>query len=102
MRLTRARKSGDDAVVDRHDDHADQETAPERDDPLGPVLGKEDDLVAFAETGRMQPRREAARGASHLLIAERRSRKPSSWTRKSPRARGEVVEEVDERVARHG
>ena len=47
-----------------HGDDALEEAAPERDDPLRPVFGKEDNRVAFAETGRMQPRRAAARRAS--------------------------------------
>ena len=44
---TRARKSGRRAVVDRHDDDADEQAAPEGDDPLGAVLAEEDDLVAL-------------------------------------------------------
>ena len=44
------------AVVDRHDDDAAEQAAPERDDPLGPVLAPEDDFVALA-------RRRARAGA---------------------------------------
>ncbi len=56
-------KVGRRAVVDRHDDDAVQQAAPERDDPLGAVLGEEDDLVAFAQAGGMQaaPRIRARR-----------------------------------------
>ena len=95
-------KVGRRAVVDRHDDRADQETAPEGDDPLGSVLGKEDNRVALAETGRMQPGREAARGASHLLIAEPPLAEAVVVDEEVAPGASDVVEEVDERVARHG
>ena len=47
------------------------------------------------------PRTRAPRGRPPGSV-NARLRKPSSWTRNSPRARGEVVEEIDERVAAHG
>ena len=51
-------KIGRRAVVDRHDDDAAQQAAPERDDPFRAVLAPEDDLVAFAQPERVQARRE--------------------------------------------
>ena len=67
------------AVVDRHDDDAAQQAAPEGDDPLRTVLAQEDDLVAFAQPGCMQARREAARGARDLARrCSERLRNPSS------------------------
>ena len=51
------------AIVDRHDDDAAEEAAPERDDPLRTVLAPEDDLVAFPESERAQARGETARPA---------------------------------------
>ena len=48
------------AVVDRHDDGADEQAAPEGDDPLGPVFAEEDDLVDPWRCLKRQPCRECA------------------------------------------
>ena len=89
------------AVVDRHDDDAAEQAAPERDDPLGPVLAPEDDLVALAEAGGVQARRKAARGAADLVVGVTRGcgihrRRPGTR-----RVRARIVKKIDQRVAGH-
>ena len=95
-------KVGRRAVVDRHDDDAVEQAAPERDDPLGPVLAEEDDLVALAQAGGVQARGEPARRAADLVVAERAAAEPIVVHEEVAAGRGEIVEEVDERVAAHG
>ena len=66
------------AVVDRHDDDAAEQTAPEGDDPLRTVLAPEDDLVAFPEPQLVQAGGEAACGAPDLFVCVGAARNPSS------------------------
>ena len=56
------------AIVDRNDDHAAEQAAPERDDPFGTVFAPEDNFVAFREPEAGETRRERARGARHLRV----------------------------------
>jgi hypothetical protein len=50
----------------------------------------------------MEPGGECARGATHVLIAVRAAPEPVVVDEEIAAARGEIVEEIDERVARHG
>ena len=75
-------------VVDRDDDDAAEEAAPERDDPLRPVLAEEDDLVAFPKPERPQARGKCARAAADLLVGVRSAAKPVVVDEKRRRARG--------------
>src|SRR5207244_5541105 len=60
-------KIGRRAIVDRHDDDAREQTAPERDDPCGTVLAPEDNLVVFSGAGRGEPRGESTRGERYFF-----------------------------------
>ena len=67
MRLTRAEKVGRRAVVDRHDDDAAEQAAPERDDPL-----------RDGSRRRRRPCRPCARPAAASRAAKPRAARPTS------------------------
>ncbi len=94
-------KVGGRAVVNRHDDRADQQTAPERHNPLRAVFAEDDDLVAFGHPCRSQSGGERLRGATHVRIAERARAERVVVHDELAVGRGDVVEEVDQRVAAH-
>jgi len=56
------------AVVDRHDDDAIQQAAPEGDDPLRPVFAPEQNLVALPKTSSRQARSKSTRGSGDLGV----------------------------------
>ena len=89
------------AVVDRDDDDAGDETAPVAREPFGAVLAPEDDLVALAEPGGVEFRRESSRGAPNVLVRVAPVPIPVVVHEKLPANRDEVAEEVDQGVARH-
>jgi hypothetical protein len=72
------------AVIDRHDDDAAEQAAPERDDPFRAVLAPEHDLVALADAGvtNRDANPRAARPTSTYEWL--RALKPSSYTRNGP------------------
>ena len=61
-----AQEVGRGAVVDRHEDDAAQQAAPERDDPFGPVLAPDDDVLPAGDARGVQPRGEGARAAGDV------------------------------------
>jgi hypothetical protein len=61
-------KVGRRSVVDRDHDHAAQETAPERRNPLRPVLTPEDCRIALAETGLVNPPGEGSGHAGNCPV----------------------------------
>jgi len=74
------------AVIDRDDDDAAQQAAPERDDPLRTVLAPENNLVAFTKSERVQACGEPARVSGHFGIRVTTCAKPVVVDEKSPRA----------------
>ena len=68
MRATRDEEVRRRAVVDRDDDDADEQAAPEGDDPLGPVLAEDDDLVTLDDACR-RPAGPRRRGAARADLA---------------------------------
>ena len=90
------------AIVDRDGDHAAEQASPERDDPLRAVLAPEHHLVALAEAGVVQPRSKTGRSVAHFLVRVRATAEPIVVHEELAARGGEVVEEVDERVAGHG
>ena len=101
MRLTRARKSGDAAIVDRDDDDAAEQAAPECGDPLGAVLAEEHDLVAFAKSRLVETRGKASGGTAYIRIAEGAAPESVVIHEKLAASLDEFLEDVDERIARH-
>ncbi len=63
------RELGRRAEVDGDDDDAREDAAPERGDPLRPVLGPEQNGVALAEPRFVQAAGEAPGGGRHLTVA---------------------------------
>jgi len=89
------------AVVDRHDHDAAQQTRPEGDDPLGPVLAPEDDRVALADAAIVQRRGKAARGARDLGVGKTPAAKAVVVDEKLAAREREISEKVNQRVADH-
>ncbi len=89
------------AIVDRDHDDAAEEAPPERRDPLGAVLAPEDDGVALAEAGSMEARREFPRHAADVFVRVRADSEAVVVHKKVAANGREVLEKVDERVARH-
>ena len=58
------------AEVDGDDNHARQAAAPEGGNPLGPVLGPEQNRVALAEPCLVQTPGESARGGGHIANSD--------------------------------
>jgi hypothetical protein len=87
--------------VDRHEHDAGQQTAPQCHHPLGPVFRPDDDVVASRNAGAGQVAGECASGGGHVAVG-RRSR-PVAVVMNDERLvdPGEVLEEVEERVAGH-
>ena len=77
MRGDAPQEVGRGAVVDGHGDDALEQAAPERGNPLGPVLRPEDDRVALAEAGRVR----AARQRRGRRAPRRRRCAPSAGSR---------------------
>ena len=77
--------------------------APERDEPLGPVLGPDDDLVVRRRCPRARGATANARAASaELAVASPHARGSRRRGRRNgSSSRAEVLEEVEERVAGH-
>jgi hypothetical protein len=94
-------KIGRGAIVDRHDDDADEQAAPERDDPFGTVLAPDDNFVAFAQAELVQPRREAARRASDFAIRVTAAPEPIVVDQEVAARVREIAEKVNQRVADH-
>ncbi len=88
--------------VDGDDDDAREDAAPERGDPFGPVLGPEEDRVAFAEARFVQTAGETAGGGGHLAVLIAARSEPVVVDEELAGLRGQVLEEVDERLAGHG
>jgi hypothetical protein len=101
MRATRARKSGEARYVDRDDDHAAQQAAPEGDDPFRSVLAPEHDLVALADAERMQARGEAARGADDVGVRVAAAAEAVVVDEELAAREREISEKVNQRVADH-
>ena len=89
------------AVVDRDDDDAGDQAAPVAGDPFGTVLAPEDDLVALAQAGGGELRREPARRAADVLVRVAPAPIPVVVDEELAADRDEVAEEVDQRIARH-
>ena len=90
------------AIIDRHDDHAGQQTAPERHDPLGPVLAPDDGVVALAQSHLVHARGECPRGATHLCVRVSARAEPIVVNKKFAARLREVPEKVNQRIAGHG
>src|SRR4029077_16647657 len=89
------------SIIDRNDDDSGEQAAPERDHPLGTVFAEEDDFVATDEALRRQSCGEATRRAADFFVGVRTASKAVVVYQKlAPRA-GEVLEEIDQRVATH-
>ena len=69
---------------------------------LGSVLGPDDELVAGLDAGIRQPRREGAGTCPNLLVAQLTNPIAIVMNDERVGSRGVVLEEVEERVARHG
>src|SRR5262249_45437726 len=82
------------AVVDRDRDRAVQQTAPEREDPLGTVLAPEQNLVSLADAGLLQPRGEAPRGGSGLVVRVCTGAEPVVVDEKVALPAGKIVKEI--------
>ena len=89
------------AIVDGDRDHAHQQTAPVADYPLRAVLAPEHDLVALAETGRGELRRERPRGPADLLITVSTPTIAVVVDEKLASDLGQVAEEVNQRIPLH-
>ena len=89
-------------VVDRHDDDAAEQAAPERRDPLRAVLAPEDDGVALAESGLVDARGEGARHEGNCPVRVGPAPEPvvvhAGSHRESTR---EVLEKIEEGFASH-
>ena len=89
------------AVVDRHQDRRVEQAAPERDDPLGPVLGPDRHRVAAADALGGEPRRERARRRRDLVVPVRPGPIAVVVGQEFAGDRCDVLEEVDQRAPRH-
>ena len=98
---TRRRKSVRRAVVDRDHDDAAQQAAPQRDDPFGPVLAPEDDLVALPDARRMETRGEGRGSRRDLGVRIVPAAEPVVEDEEIAAGRREVAEEVEQRVPGH-
>ena len=76
---TLPRKSGRRAVVDRHDDHALEQRAPQRGDPFRPVLAPDRDRLAVRDAARPQ---RAAQTTAPAAPAPRTSTSTSDTRRR--------------------
>ncbi len=94
-------KIGRRTIVDRDDDDAAEQAAPECGDPLGAVLAEEHDLVAFANPRLVETRGKASGGTAHIRVAEGAAPESVVIDEKLAAGRDEFLEDVDERVARH-
>ena len=94
-------KIGRRAIVDRHDDDAREQTAPERDDPFGTVLAPEDNLVVFSDAGRGEPRGESTRGARHFFVCVTAASKAIVVDEKLAARKSQIAEKIKQRVADH-
>ncbi len=101
MRRDAGKKIGRRPIVDRDDDDAVEETAPERDDPLGTVLAPEDNLVPFTDAERVQPRGAAPRRARDLLVRITAAAEAIVVYEELAACGGEIGEKVNERVTGH-
>src|SRR5206468_6885113 len=94
-------KIGRRAVIDRDDDNAAEQTAPERDDPLRPVLAPDDNFVALPESVLMQARGEPSRRARDLGIRIPAAAETVVVNEELAARVREIAEKINERVADH-
>lgn len=94
-------KIGRRPIVNGHGDHPAEEASPERDDPLRTVFAPEDHFVAFREPELREARSERARGLSDVRVGVPPGAESVVVNEKFAASAGEIIEEVDERVARH-
>ena len=90
------------AEVDGDHDHAREDAPPERGNPLGPVLGPEQGRVALAESRLAQASCETAGGGRHVAVSIASGPEPVVVDQELAGLRRKVLEEVGERLARHG
>ena len=89
------------AIVDRNHDDAAEQASPERDDPLRTVFTPEHDFVAFGESELAEACRKPARGAADFVVRVTPGPEAIVVHEKVAAGAGEIVEEIDERVAGH-
>ena len=89
------------AIIDRNHDDAVKQASPERNDPLRTVFAPEHNLVARAESEPAQPGRKSAGGAPDLPVGVPAGPEAIVVHEKIAAGAGEVVEEIDERIASH-
>ena len=98
---TFAEELGRGAVVDRHDDDAAQQAAPERDDPFGAVLAPEDHLVVLARPSGVESRRDVFVPPRGPRVCPAPRAEPIVVDEEGAGVGGEIGEEIEQRVAAH-
>ena len=81
--------------------HALEQAPPEGDDPLGAILGPEDDRVAFADAGRVEPGAEGPGGSRHVRIGVAPAAEAVVVREEFAGRLPQIVKEVDQRLASH-
>ena len=94
-------KIGRRSIIDRDDDDAEDQTAPERDDPLGTVLAPDDDFVAFPKSQLVQACGESVGGAADIVVCVTATSEPIVVHEELAARVREILEKVNQRVADH-
>jgi hypothetical protein len=83
------------AIVDWDRNRSVQQASPERDDPLWPVLAPEDNVVAFADAGRLQAGGKSARGPRSFCVRVSACAVPVVVHEECPAVTGDIAEEIE-------
>ncbi len=89
------------AVVDGHGDDALEQTAPQRYDPFRPVLGVEDHLFVFRDSGGAEAGGKRSSQAGDFIVTEVPAAETVVVNEKFVGEVREVLEEIEQRVAGH-
>ena len=94
-------KIGRGSIIDRHDDDADEQTTPERDDPLRTVLAPDDNFVAFPESQLVQACGESVGRAADIVVRVTSTSEPIVVHDKLAARVREISKKVNQRVTDH-
>jgi hypothetical protein len=89
------------AIVDRDEDYAAQQAAPQRHDPLGAILSPHNDVLSLDHAFGVQPRGKGTRALDGVAVGQRPRAIAVVEDQELAADTGQILEEIDQRAPRH-